>query len=162
MRKWKHLPVRRRAIGALLPYDPALPEILPGLSSPLQSTFTLGNNLPSPANVLGKLMQEWPSEMYETASQVNHQRSELHSQGFTPKFLGSKDELFSQVVIRCLFWSRCYASEGDRAAAWGSLNLMRRQPASKQFPIVITSKGGSGRETGCTQAVRADLSEVTF
>lgn len=57
---------------------------------------------------------------------------------------------------------RYEASEGDREAARGSLNLMRRQPASKQFPIVITSKGGSGRETGCRQAVREDLSEVTF
>lgn len=54
------------------------------------------------------------------------------------------------------------ASGGDRAAARGSLNLMRRQPASKQFPTVVTSKGGSGREAGCMQAIGEDLSEVTF
>lgn len=42
---------------------------------------------------------------------------ELHAQGFTHKFLEGKDELFPQMVLKRLFWSRCYSSEGDMPAA---------------------------------------------
>lgn len=48
---------------------------------------------------------------------------ELHARGLTHKFLEGKDEFFPQVVLKCLFWSRCYGSEGDVAAVWESLSL---------------------------------------
>lgn len=41
-----------------------------------------------------------------SASQLQRQELELHAQGFTHKFLEGKDELFPQMVLRCLFWSR--------------------------------------------------------